>query len=164
MTLGSLDSQVPINVFSQVSIIVNISWTLRVIFLLKPPVCLSVQFSHSVMSDSLQPHESQHARPPVPSPSPGVHAKSRPSSHWCHLAISSSVIPFSPAPNPSGIRLFFNESALRMKWPKSWSFSFSISPSEEHPGLISFRMDWLDLLAVQQSRLFCSNYVACEQT
>ena len=53
MTLGSLDSQVPINVFSQVSIIVNISWTLRIIFLLKPPVCLSVQFSRSVVSDSL---------------------------------------------------------------------------------------------------------------
>ena len=55
----------------------------------------SVQFSHSVMSDSLQPHESQHARPPFPSPSPGVHSDSRPSSPWCHPAISSSVIPFS---------------------------------------------------------------------
>ena len=57
--------------------------------------------------------------------------------------------PSPPAPNPSSIRVFSNESTLRMRWPKYWSFSFSISPSNEHPGLISFRMDWLDLLAVQ---------------
>ena len=55
----------------------------------------SVQFSHSVVSNSLQPHESQHARPPCPSPTPGVHSDSRPSSQWCHPAISSSVVPFS---------------------------------------------------------------------
>ena len=100
----------------------------------------SVQFSRSVVSDSLQPHESQHARPPCPSPTPGVHSDSCPSSWWCHPAISSSVVPFSlPA----------SESTLRMRWPKYWSFSFSIIPSKEHPDLISFRMDWLDLLAVQ---------------
>ena len=58
----------------------------------------SVQFSHSVMTDSLRPHESQHARPPCPSPTPGVHSDSRPSSQWCHPAISSSVIPFSSCP------------------------------------------------------------------
>ena len=58
----------------------------------------SVQFSHSVVSDSLQPHESQHARPPCPSPTPGVHLDSRPSSQWCHPAISSSVVPFSSCP------------------------------------------------------------------
>ena len=58
----------------------------------------SVQFSCSVVSDSLRPHESQHARPPCPSPTPGVHPDSRPSSQWCHLAISSSVIPFSSCP------------------------------------------------------------------
>ena len=57
--------------------------------------------------------------------------------------------PSPPAPNPSQLRVFFNESALHMRWPKYWSFSFSISPSNEHPGLIFFRMDWLDLLAVQ---------------
>ena len=72
--------------------------------------------------------------------------------------------PSLPAPNTPSIRVFSNESTLRMRWPKYWSFSFSIISSKEHPGLISFRMDWLDLLAVQQSRLFCSNYVACEQT
>ena len=58
----------------------------------------SVQFIHSVMSDSLQPHESQHARPPCPSPTPRVHSDSRPLSQWCHPAISSSVIPFSSCP------------------------------------------------------------------
>ena len=58
----------------------------------------SVQFSHSVVFDSLQPHESQHARPPCPSPTPGVHSDSRPSSQWCHPAISSSVVPFSSCP------------------------------------------------------------------
>ena len=59
---------------------------------------ISVQFSCSVVSDSLRPHESQHTRPPCPSPFPGVHSDSRPSSQWCHLAISSSVVPFSSCP------------------------------------------------------------------
>ena len=102
---------------------------------------LSVQFSHSVVSDSLQPHESQHARPPCPSPTPGVYPNSCPSSRWCHPAISSSVVPFSSCPQSlptSGS--FPNESTLRLRWPKYWSFSFSISPSNEHPGLISFRV------------------------
>ena len=72
-----------------------------------------------------------------------------PSSQWCHPAISSSVVPFSSCPSiPPSIRVFSNESTLRMRWPKYWSFSLGISPSNEHPGLISFRMDWLDLLAV----------------
>ena len=57
--------------------------------------------------------------------------------------------PSPTAPNPPSIRVFSNESTLRMRWPKYWSFSFSITPSKEIPGLISFRMDWLDLLAVQ---------------
>ena len=109
----------------------------------------SVQFSSSVVSNSLQPHELQHTRPPCPSPTPGVHSDSCPLSRWCHPAISSSVIPFSFCPPiPPSIKVFANESTLRMRWPKYWSFSFSISPSKEHPGLI-FRMDWLDLLAVQ---------------
>ena len=60
--------------------------------------CSSVQFSRSVVSDSWRPHESQHARPPCPSPTPGVHSDSRPSSQWCHPAISSSVVPFSSCP------------------------------------------------------------------
>ena len=62
---------------------------------------ISVQFSHSVMSDSLRPHESQHARPPCASQTPGVHSDSCPSSQWCHPAISSSVVPFSSCPQSS---------------------------------------------------------------
>ena len=108
----------------------------------------SVQFSHSVMSDSLRPHESQHARPPCLSPTPGVHSNSCPSSRWCHPAIFCRPLVLLP-PISSSIRVFSNESIHCMRWPKYWSFSFSISSSNEHPGLISFRMDWLDLLAVQ---------------
>ena len=115
----------------------------------------SVQFSRSVVSNSLWPHESQHARPPCPSPTPGVHSNSCPSSHWCHPAISSCRPLFLLPPVPPSIRVFSNESALHMRWPKYWSFSFSIISSNEIPGLIPFRMDWLDLLAVQGlSRVF----------
>ena len=105
---------------------------------------ISDQISCSVVSDSLHPHESQHARPPCPSPTAGVHWDSTsiesemPSSH---LLLCRPLLLLPPIP-PS------NESALRVRWPKYWSFSFSISSSKEHPGL-SFRMDWLDLLAVQ---------------
>ena len=109
----------------------------------------SVQFSCSVASSSLWPHESQHARPPCSSPNPGVHSDSCPLSQWCHPAISSSVIPFSSCPQSLPASVFSNESTLHMRWSKYWSFSFSIIPSKEHPGLISFRMDWLYLLAVQ---------------
>ena len=110
---------------------------------------VSVQFSPSVMSDSW-PHESQHTGPLFPSPTPGVYSNSCLSSRWCHLAISSSVIPFSSCPQSLPASGFFsNESTLCMRWPEYWSFSFSISPSNEHPGQIFFRMDWLDLLAVQ---------------
>ena len=110
----------------------------------------SVQFSHSVLSDSLQPHELQHARPPCPSPTPRVHSNSCPPSRWCHPAISSSVIPFSSCSQSLPASESFPMSQLfAWSWPKYWSFSFSISPSNEHPGLISFRMDWLDLLTVQ---------------
>ena len=107
------------------------------------------QISCSVVSNSLRPHESQHARPPCPSPTPGVHWNSRPLSQWCHPAISSCRHLLFLPPIPPSIRVFSNESTLRMRWPKYWSFSFSIIPSKEISGLISFRMDWLDLLAVQ---------------
>ena len=104
----------------------------------------SVQFSRSVVSDSLRPHESQHARPPCPSPTPMSIESVMPSSHLI-LCRPLLLLPLIPPSN----RVFSNESTLRMKWPKYWSFSLSISPSNEHPGLISLRMDWLDLLAVQ---------------
>ena len=98
---------------------------------------------------TLWPHGLQHARPPCPSPTPRVYSNSCPSSRWCHPAISSSARPLFPPSIFPSIRVFSNESALRIRWPKYWSFSFSISPSKEHPGLISFRMDWMDLPAVQ---------------
>ena len=101
------------------------------------------------MSNSLWSHGLQHARPHCPSPTPRVHSGSRPLSQWYHPTTSScrplllltSILP--------SIRVFPNESVLHIKWPKYWSFSFSISSSNEYSGLISFRMDWLDLLAVQ---------------
>ena len=118
-------------------------------------MCVSVQFSHSVMPDSLWPHESQHARPPCPSPTPRVHPNSCPLSQWCHLILCHPLLLLPPIP-PS-IRVFSNESTLHMRWTKYWSFSFSISPSNEHPGLISFRINWLDLLAVQGTLKVFSN-------
>ena len=108
------------------------------------------QFSCSVMSNSLQPHELQHARPPCPSPTARVYPNLCSLSRWCHPTISSSVIPFSSCPQSFPESGSFQMSQLfASRWPKYWSFSFSISPSSEHPGLISFRMEWLDLLAVQ---------------
>ena len=106
-----------------------------------------IQFIQSL--SSVWPQESQHPRPPCLSPSPRVHSNSCPLSQWCHPAISSSVIPFSSCPQSLPASVFSNESTLPMRWPKYWSFSFSIIPSKEIPGLISFRMDRLDLLAVQ---------------
>ena len=117
----------------------------------------SIQFSHSVMSDSLWSHELQHARPPCPSPTPRVYSNSCPSSQWCHPAISSSVIPFSSCPNPSqhqGLSQWVN---CLHEVANVLEFQLSISPSNEHPGLISFKMDWLDLLAVQGTHKIFSN-------
>ena len=109
-----------------------------------------VQFSCSVMSDSLRPHELQHARPPCPSPTPGVYSNSCLLNQWCHLAISSSVVPFSSCPQSLPASGSSPMSQLFAWGSQSIGVSaFSISPSSEHPGLISFRMDRLDLLAVQ---------------
>ena len=108
----------------------------------------SGQFSCSVMSDSLRPHELQYARPPCLLPTPGVHPNYV---HQVSDAIQPShplSSPSPPAPNPSQHQSLFPMSQLCVRWPKYWSLSLSISPSNEHPGLISFRMDWLDLLAV----------------
>ena len=110
----------------------------------------SVQFSCSVMSDSLRPHGLQHPRLSCPLPTSGAYSSSCPLSWWCHPTISSSVIPFSscllsfPASGSFPVKL-----ALCIRWSEYGSFNFSISPSNEYSRLISFRMDWLDLLAVQ---------------
>ena len=103
------------------------------------------------MSDSFWPHEPQHASTPCPSPIPGIHPNPCPLIRWCHPVISSSVIPFSSCPQSFPAQGLFNEPALSIRWPEYWSFSFSINPSNEYSGLISFRMDWLDLLAVQET-------------
>ena len=99
------------------------------------------------MSDSLGPHGLQHARPPCPSPTPGVYSNSCPLMPSNHLILYRLLL-LLPSIFPS-IRVFSNESVLPIRWPKYWSFSFSISPSNDYSGLISFRMDWFDLLAVQ---------------
>ena len=107
-------------------------------------------FSHSVVSDSLQPHGLQHARLPCPSPSTGAWSNSGPLSQWCHSTISSSVMPFF-----SYLQSFLASGSFLMSqiftsaMPMYWSFSFSIRPSNEYSGLISFRTDWLDLLEAQ---------------
>ena len=102
------------------------------------------------MSASLQPHGLQHARPPCRSPTSRVYSNSMsiesvmPSNN---LTLCSTLL-LLPSIFPS-IRVFSNESVIHIRWPKYWSFRFNISPSNEHSGLISFRIDWLDLLAVQ---------------
>ena len=104
----------------------------------------SVQFSRSVVSDFLGPHGLRHTRPPCPSPTPGVFSNSCPSSHlilYCSLLLLPLIFP--------SIVVFSDESFLCIRWPKFWSFGFSSSPSNGCSGLISFRIDWFDLLAVQ---------------
>ena len=117
------------------------------------------------MSNSLRPHVPQHVRPPCPTPTPGVRPNSCPSKSVIpsnHLILCCPLLLMPPI--PPTIRVFSNESTLHMRWPKYWSFNFSIIPSKEIPGLISFRMDWLDLLAVQGlSRVFSNTTVQKHQ-
>ena len=114
-------------------------------------------FSRSVVSDSLQPHGLQQARLPCPSPSPRACSNTCSLSQWCHPTISSCH-PFLLLPSifPS-IRVFCNELALHIRCTKYWRFSFSIHLSNEYLGLISFRIEWFDLLAVQ--RVFSSTAI-----
>ena len=113
-------------------------------------ILVQLQFHHSVASDSLWPLGLHHTRPLCPSLTPGVYSSScplsqcdaiQPSHPLCLLLLLPSIFP--------SIRVFSNESVLHIRWPKYWSFNFNISPFSEYSGLISFRIDWLDLLAVQ---------------
>ena len=104
-------------------------------------------FSCQVMSDSLRPHELQHARPPCPSSSPQACSNSCPPSQWCHLILCCPLL-LLPSIFPSS-KVFPNELALRLRWWQYWCFNFSISPSNEYSGLISSRTDWFNLLVVQ---------------
>ena len=106
-------------------------------------------FSYSVISDSLRPHRLQHTRPRCPSPTPGVYSNTYPLSQWCHPTISSSVVPFSSCLQSFPASGSLQMSQLFIRWPKDWSCSFSINPSNDYSGLISFRIDRFDLLAVQ---------------
>ena len=109
----------------------------------------SVQFGHSVVPYSLWPHELQHARLPCPSPTPRVYPNSCPLSQWCHPTIPSCrPLLLLPSIFPI-IRVFSNESALCISWPKYWGFSLNISPSQWILRTDFLRMDWLDLLTVQ---------------
>ena len=133
---------------------VNFLWLVRA--LSYPPAgwlqTLSVQFSqfsHSVMSNSFWPHGLQHARLPCLSPTPGVYTNPCPLTQWCHPTISSSVVPFSSHPQSFPASGSFPMSQFFASGGQSMSFSFSNSPSNEYSGLISFRVEWLDLLAVQ---------------
>ena len=112
---------------------------------------MSVHCSLTIVSDSLWPHGLLHARHPCPTSTPGTCSNSCPLSHWCHP--SNHLIFCCPLLLPpsifSSIRVLSNESVPHIRWSKYWSFSFSISTFNEHSGLISFRIDWLDLLAVQ---------------
>ena len=107
-----------------------------------------IQFSSVTQScPTLQPHGLQHTRLPCPSPSPGACSNSCPLSQWCHPTILSSVVPFSCLQSfPASVPFLMNQ---LFRWPKYWSFSFNISPSNEYSGLISFRIDWFDILAVR---------------
>ena len=114
-------------------------------------IIVAVQFTYvTQFSLTLRPHELQH-RVPCPSPTPRAFSNSSPLSRWCCPAISSFVLPFfSSLQSFPASRAFTNESVLRIRWPKSWNFSFSICPSSEYSGLISFRIDWIFFfLAVQ---------------
>ena len=112
-------------------------------------VLSSVPFSHSVLSDFLWPHESQHTKPACASPTPRVCSNSRPSSRWCHPAISSSVIPFPSAPNPSHHQSLFQWVNSLHEVAKVLEFQLYYHSFQRTPRMISFTMDWLDLLAVQ---------------
>ena len=114
------------------------------------PGVLQVMGSQRVGHDWATELNWTELRPLCPSPTPGVHPNPCPSSWWCHLAISSSLhsLLLLPSIFPN-IRVSSNESALCIRWSKYWSFSFNTNPTNEQPGLISFRMYWLDLLEVQ---------------
>ena len=114
----------------------------------------SVQFSCSVMSNSLWPHRLQHTRPPCPSPTPGVHPNSCPLSRWCHPTISSSVV------SSSGLQSFPASGSFKWdsfsQWPKNWSFSFNIRPSNEHSGLTP--LGWTGWISLQSKGLSVITY------
>ena len=124
-------------------------WELCILFTLTVKVRTPCWCWVAQSCPTLWAHGLQHARLPCPSPFPGACSNSCPLSRWCHPTILSH--PLLLLSIFHSIRVFFNESALHITWPNYWRFSFIISHSNEHPGLISFTIDWLDLLAVQET-------------
>ena len=130
-----------------------------------PPRGTSVQFSHSVVSDSLRPHESQHARPPCPSPTPGVHSNSCPSNRWCHPAIWSSVIPFSSCPQSLPASETFPMSQLFAWGGQSTGVSAlaSFFPKKFQGWSPSEWIGWISLQSKGLSRVFFNTTVQKHQ-
>ena len=139
------------------------SWKLSLVKLAKG-TNVSVQFSRSVMSDSLRPHESQHARTPCPSPTPGVHPDSRPSSPWCHPAISSSIVPFSSCPQSLPASEFFPMSQLFAWGGQSTGVSAlaSFLPKKSQGWSLEWT-GWISLQSKGLSRVFSSTTVQKHQ-
>ena len=126
---------------------------------------VSVQFSHSVVSDSLQPHESQHARPPCPSPTLGDHSDSHPSSQWCHPAISSSVVPFSYRPQSLSASESFPMGQLFTWGGQSTGVSAlaSVLPKKSQGWSPSEWTGWISLQSKELSRVFSNTTVQMHQ-
>ena len=118
-----------------------------------PIFVYTYQFSHSVVSDSLQPHGPQHTRLPCLSPAPGAYSSSCPSSQWCHPTILSFVVPFSSCLQSFPASGSFPVSQFFVSGGQNWSFSFSIRPSNEYSELISFRMDWITGLELNNRKI-----------
>ena len=136
---------------------ISLLWSILTSFTFKL-VTQSVQFSRSVVSNSLRPHEPQNARPLCPSPTPRIHPNPCPSSWWCHLTISSTVIPFSPCPQSFPVSGSFLMSQLFASGGQSTGVSASTSVlPNEHSGLISFRMNWWISLQSKGFSRVCSS-------
>ena len=131
----------------------------------QPWLYISIQFSRSVMSDSLWPHESQHTKPPCPSPTPGVHPNSHPSSQWCHPAISSSVVPFSSCPHPSQHQSLFQwvNSLHEVAKVLGVSASASFPPKKSQDWSPSEWTGWISLQSKGLSRVFPNSTVQKHQ-
>jgi len=125
----------------------------------------SVQFHRSVVSDSLWPHELQHARPPCPSPTPRVYSNSCPLSHWCHPAISSSVVPFSSCPQSLQHQSLFHESTLPIRFPSGQSIgaSPSVLPKNTQDWSPLEWTGWISLQSKGLSRVFSNTTVQKHQ-
>ena len=127
---------------------------------MKIPTSVQLSSVAQLCATLFDPMDCKHTRLPCSSPTPRGFTNSCPLSRWCHPTISSSVVPISSRLQTFPELVFSNESVLRIRWPNYWSFSLTISPFNEYSGLISFRMYWLDLFAVQGlSRVFSNTTV-----